>query len=113
MGELSLSQDIYEGRPAVNLDMGSSLDMNSAEALAELLREAVSVGQPVIIDAASVERVSTSAIQLLLAADQALASAGCECALSNPSNFFLAAFADCGIQPGDMSWRIMAEHADG
>jgi len=113
MGELSLSQDNHEGRPAVNLDMGSSLDLQNAEALAELLREAVSIGQPVIIDASSVERVSTSAIQLLLAADQALVGTGFELSLNKPSRFFLAAFADCGIQPEEMSWRIVSEHADG
>jgi anti-anti-sigma factor len=113
MGALSLSQEIHDGRATVNLDMGSSLDMQNAEALAELLREAVGLGQQVVIDASSVERMSTSAIQLLLAMDQAMAGSGCELALANPSAAFLAAFSDCGIQPGDMKWTMQAEAFDG
>ena len=113
MGNLSLSQDIYDGRPAVNLNMGCSLDLQTADALAELLREAVNAGQSVVIDATSVERVSTSAVQLLLATDRALAAAGCTLALSNPSDPFLAAFAECGIQPDEMSWTIVSERSDG
>ena len=113
MGNLSLSQDIFDGQSAAFLTMGSSLDLQIADDLADVLREAVSAGQTVVIDASSVERVSTSAVQLLLATDRALADADGTLALSNPSDPFLSAFSDCGIQPDEMSWIIVSERADG
>ena len=112
MGKLSLIDDTYEGRPAVRLDMGSSLDMQAAEALCEVLREAVCASQPLIIDAASVERMSTSAIQLLLAAERALAGIGCPMAVRDPTGAFLAAFADLGFEPDAMNW-VLVENTDG
>ena len=113
MGVTSLSRNTYKGGPAVNLDLGASLDLQSAESLAEMLREAVSANLPVVVDASAVERLSTGVIQLFLAADKALAGSGCEFALNNPSGSFMAAFADCGITPDKMGWTLVSEGADG
>ncbi len=113
MGALSLTEGTRQNRPVTVLDMGSSLDMQTAETLAGLLREAAGLSRPVVIDASAVERVSTSAIQLLLAMDRAMSGAGGELTLENPSGAFMAAFADCGIRPADMNWKHLSEGVDG
>ncbi len=106
MGILSLSSDTYAGRPALRLDAGPHLDIGAVEELASSLNEAAEGGMPLIVDASSVERMSTSAVQLFLAADIALANTDNVLALRNPSNTFLAAFADCGVRMDRMNWTV-------
>ncbi len=113
MGALSLTEGARLGRPVTVLDLGSSLEMQNAETLADLLRQAASLSRPVIVDASAVERVSTSAVQLLLAMDRTMAGAGEEMVLSKPSGAFAAALTDCGIRLDDMGWTILSEVSDG
>jgi anti-anti-sigma regulatory factor len=87
--------------------------MQTAETLADLLREAAGLSRSVVIDASAVERISTSAIQLLLAMDQAMAGSDEDLTLENPSAAFMAAFADCGIRQADMNWKLMSGVANG
>ena len=108
MGTLSLSPDTFDGHPALLLDAGSSLDMNSVETLASLFNEAADGGLPLVVDVSSVERMSTSAVQIFLAADRALAEPGCRLALRKPTSTFLAAFADSGVSLERMNWTVEA-----
>lgn len=91
------------------LDAGSNLDMNSVETLAGLFNEALDSGLPLIVDVSSVERISTSAVQIFLAADRALASPRPGLALRNPNSTFLAAFVDSGVKLEQMKWTMEAD----
>lgn len=113
MGALSLTEGTRQNRPVAVLEMGSSLDMQTAETLAGLLREAAGQSRPVVIDASEVERVSTSAVQLLLAMDRAMAGPEKDLTLENPSAAFMDAFADCGIRQANMNWKLLSGVANG
>lgn len=106
MGTLSLSPDSIAGSPAIRIDAGPNLDMQRAETLAGLLHEAVADAKPLIVDASEVERMSTSAVQLLLAADRDLAEADMPLVIRRPSAAFVAALADCGVRPADVRWTV-------
>ena len=108
-----MTEGTRQGRPVTVLDLGSSLDMKNAETLADLLCQASGLSRPVIVDASAVERVSTSAIQLIFAMDRTMTGAGEEMVLSKPSGAFVAALTDCGIRPDDMGWTILSEGSDG
>ena len=63
----------HEARPADEppgnkLHLPSRLDLAAAETLCQSLRERLLAGEPVIVAAGMVERVSTPGIQVLLAA---------------------------------------------
>jgi anti-anti-sigma regulatory factor len=106
---LSLSSDTNEDGSAMRLDAGPNLDIQAAEILASLLYEAADSGKPLIVDASSVERMSTSAVQLFLAADRSFAETTSALTLRNPSDTFMAAFADCGVRPQQMNWIVQTE----
>lgn len=102
-----------KGQTGVRLDLGTSLDLQTAGELTDLLREAVGQPGPLMIDASTIERMSTSGIQALLAACRAMAAVGGETKLIDPSSSFFAAFADCGLRANDMGWTIATGTADG
>lgn len=97
----------------MRLDLGTSLDLQTAGELTDLLREAVGQPGPLMIDVSAIERISTSGIQALLAACRAMTAVGGETKLIDPSSPFFAAFADCGLYSSDIGWTVATETADG
>ena len=112
MGNLHLTSEQYDGRPAVALDLGSSQTMQSAADLHAALKEAVGRAQPLVVDASSVERLATVSVQLLLATWQALAAHDIKMAIRHPSGAFIGALTDLGIDPDGQGWDVM-EGGDG
>ena len=112
MGNSRLTNAHYEGQPAVRLDLGSSQTMQSAEDLHIALMEVAERALPLVIEASSIERLSTVSVQLLLAAQRTLADRGSSLVVRRPSEAFLAAFRDLGIAPDDEG-MILSEGADG
>ena len=75
MGRLDLSSGQLDGQPAVLLDLGASQTLQSAPDLHAALAEATDRGLPLVVDASSVEQITTSAVQLLIAAGRRMAAA--------------------------------------
>ena len=63
--QTSESQDPAPAQTAIVFD--GSLDIAGAEQLRDRLMQALSRNQPIVLDAANVERVDTSALQVLTA----------------------------------------------
>lgn len=80
------------------IDLDSDLDLVAAAALKERLLEAVDGDAAVVIDASSVERLTTPCAQVLVAAVHALAGQDKSLILKTPSEAFVSAFADLGLE---------------
>jgi chemotaxis protein CheX len=88
------------------LSLNPVLGMREAQPLKDALQEALSKGLPLILDAHSIERLSTACAQILLAFAAAMEQAGLPFRLSRPSATFLAAFSALGLDPIIRTWTV-------
>ena len=79
------------------IDLDSDLDLVAAATLKERLVEAVDGDVAVVIDASSVERLTTPCAQVLVAAVQSLTGQDKSLTLRNPSEAFVEAVSDLGL----------------
>lgn len=98
-------------RNALHFDLGARLDKPAATVLAKSLRKALedethTEGRPISLDAGSVERMTTNAVQVLLAVEDAAAAVRRPLILHAPSDVFLSALADLGVLIDKMRWSI-------
>ncbi len=81
------------------------LDMSAAAELQGELRALVETAHELLIEGDAVERASTAGIQLLLAADAALAAQGGRLVLADPAPALCDALADLGLDAELQRWR--------
>ena len=86
------------------IDLDADLDLVAATALKEQLLEASGQGGAVTVDASSVERLTTPCAQVLVAAARSLAEQDRPFALKSPSEAFVSAFADLGLDAVLQQW---------
>ena len=86
------------------LGLPSDLDLPMAMPLTECLRKALAAGEPVEIDADSVERVSSACVQALLAATRRAAELGLELRVIAPSVALVESCAELGLGPWLSEW---------
>jgi len=79
------------------LTLPSALDLTAALTLKETFAEMLLSRTDIIVDGAQVVRIGTPAVQVILAAAQALKSEGRAFVLKQPSNAFRSAFVDLGL----------------
>ncbi len=77
------------------------LDLMAAEPLCRTLVRRSHAADPVLLDGAAVERVSTASLQVLLAAAADARARGVAFGLHNPSGALTEALADLGL-PADL-----------
>ena len=106
MGRLDLSSGQLDGQPAVLLDLGASQTLQSAPDLHAALAEATDRGLPLVVDASSVEQITTSAVQLLIAAGRRMVAADMVMAIRKPTGEFRNALCDLGIDPVEQGWDM-------
>jgi anti-anti-sigma regulatory factor len=75
----------------------AQLDLTAAEPLHQKLLDRARSGDPLVVSAAGVERVSTAVVQVLLAAAVEVRSRGAAFQLRDPSPELAAALADLGV----------------
>lgn len=80
------------------------LDLGGAESLKHGLVEVAGAAEALAIDGGNVERVSTPAIQILLAVARDLSEKNRPLVLRNPSEALKAAFDDLGLSAELHSW---------
>lgn len=88
----------------INLELSANLDMVYADELKRALCEAVEQAQEVRLEAAAVEQVGSSCIQLLVAASRSLEAANGRLRLDNPSSCLVEALVDLGLHDELHSW---------
>lgn len=82
------------------------LDGQAAAVLGDALRQAIGDGRAVVLLAGDVERVTTNAAQVLMAADEAAAITDRPMVVKAPSDAFRAAFSDLGVPVESMHWLV-------
>ncbi len=90
----------------LRVELPSALDLRIAQALKSALLEALAKAKPLRIDAASVERMSTACIQILIAFAEAARQAGLSVAFHRPSASFMSAFDNLGLSPVTAHWKL-------
>lgn len=85
------------------IELPSVVDITGAETLYRDLTHA-SHAQKLVIHADKVERITTPAIQLLLAADKSLAAADGMLVVTAPSDVFKNALTDLGLDSQLKKW---------
>lgn len=93
---------------SVALSLSSVVDILAAPVLHAALLKALERRRPIVIDAAPVERISTPAIQVLLAAAKAADAAKLDFRVESPSPAVVSAFADLGLTPALDQWSATA-----
>ena len=88
------------------INLGPVLDIRAAEPLKDVLRKALSKGKPLAVDAASIERMSTPCIQVLIAAATAMKDTDTAFTLMSPSDAFIDSFNELGLFPVLKQWNI-------
>ena len=86
------------------IELDCDLDLVAAAALKERLLEAIDQGIEVIVDASSVERLTTPCVQVLVAAARSLTERDQSLALKDPSEAFVSAFSDLGLDAVVQQW---------
>lgn len=97
-----ISEESKPGGGDAVLDLPPILDALAADELLAVLRERA--GSGAALDAAAVERVSTNAVQVLIAAASEGAPDGGRFRLRHPSPALAAGFADLGLADFLDSW---------
>ena len=97
------SEEVTSLLESDHLRLPSSLDLGLARQLWERLREAASSGA-FCVDAADVQRLSTSCTQVLFAAAVAAENSGKPLRILNASQAFLSAIADLGLDDHFKKW---------
>lgn len=82
---------------AVNISLAAILDLRAAQPLKSLLADGLSGTDAVVIDASAVNRLSTAAIQLLIAFLAAMGKAQRRVTIVRPSMVFLSGFESLGL----------------
>ncbi len=80
------------------------LDLNFASELRSMLLDKLEKGVNTTIDASNVSRVTTPAVQILLAYSKAINSEGRKPTLHNPSEALKTAFRDLGLDAELSQW---------
>jgi anti-anti-sigma regulatory factor len=73
------------------------LDLRAAGPLKNTLQQSLVQGQPLVIDASAVSRMSTACVQVFTAAVLETQKSGAKLILRKSSNVFDAAFANLGL----------------
>ena len=87
--------------PAISLP--ELLDLQASESLRDTLFRSLGTG-PLTLDAATVERMSTPCVQVLLAAGRTADSAATPFRILNASDAFQSAIADLGLRTEFDKW---------
>ena len=82
----------------------SLLDAAAAQSLKDLFCDLVASRRGVVLDGEKVERISTSAVQILLAAAKAFAAEDRSFAMTRPSQALRAGFSDLGLSKFIDQW---------
>ncbi len=82
---------------AVTISLAAILDLRAAQPLKNMLTAGLSGTGAVVIDASTVSRLSTAAIQLLIAFLAALGEARRRVTILRPSAVFLSGFESLGL----------------
>ncbi|MGB0682182.1 MAG: STAS domain-containing protein [Magnetovibrionaceae bacterium] len=82
------------------------LDIDSAADLRSAFLDALGKEGRVLVDMSAVERVSTSCIQVLIAAEEAISAASREAALKAPQEAVVQAFDDLGLFASLLKWKV-------
>ena len=82
---------------AVNISLAAILDLRAAQPLKDMLAVGLSGTGGVVIDASAVSRLSTAAIQVLIAFLAAMGEARRSVIFARPSAAFLAGFESLGL----------------
>ncbi|MCG8695927.1 MAG: STAS domain-containing protein [Minwuiales bacterium] len=88
--------------PAIKLS--ADLDLAAATPLKDGLAEAMAKDPGVIVDASSVERLTTPCAQVLVASALMLSKLGGGLIVRNPSEAFVSAFSDLGLNAVILQW---------
>lgn len=83
----------------VTIILPAMLDMQSCSQLYQDLTEGLSVQQQIVLDASGIERITTPAIQLILAAAVTAQSKAKQVMISRPASVFMLAMEDLGLTP--------------
>jgi chemotaxis protein CheX len=93
---------------SVTMPLSAVVDILATPDLHAALLKALERDRPIVIDGAPVERISTPAIQVLLAAAKAADAAKLKFRMDNPSPALVSAFADLGLKPALDQWSATA-----
>lgn len=88
----------------VRLGLPNDLDLSMAQPLLDSLRAAIKSASPVVVQAESVERVSTACVQALIAAARDTADHGGSFAILAPSDALTEACEDLGLASWLKQW---------
>lgn len=80
------------------------LDLSNVSILKSILVEQLEKMDPPTFDCSSVTRMTTPAVQLMLAYAKALGADGKHLSIASPSETFCSAFADLGLQDELFAW---------
>lgn len=86
-----------------------TLDISTAEDLLGELKKAAEQSTSITIDGSKAERITTPAIQLLLALEKSFEKADTELHVISPSENLQAAFADLGLKSHLDTWSTANE----
>jgi len=92
-------------RTPARIRLAADLDVTAAAALLQQLQPLLKARRQVVIRGDAVERASTAAIQLLLAADAALVARDGRLVLADPSPVLCEALTDLGLEAELQRWR--------
>ena len=103
----SIGADVPSGQDlsAALSKLPQVLDLTQAQSLRDAMAARLGDG-PLVLDASAVERMSTPCAQVLLAAGRTADLAGFPLQIIDPSDVFLAALADLGLQAEFKKWMI-------
>ncbi|GLQ06964.1 STAS domain-containing protein [Sneathiella chinensis] len=82
------------------------LNLGAAETLREKLLPTLALGADVIVDAATVETLTTPCLQVLLSLDKSLTEDGRTLILTNPTPAVTQAFDDLGLEEVLKKWSL-------
>ncbi len=97
---------IQTQKGASHFDLGATLDLRSAPPLKDALQRALGKKRSLIIEASSVERLSTACVQMLIAAGVAFKESNLGFTLQNPSATLAESFNDLGLGPVLEEWKL-------
>ena len=89
---------------ALVIDLACDLDLSVAGELKDQLLDAVHGDSDLVVDASSVERLTTPCVQILIAAARSLTEQGSGLVLKSPSEPFVSAFSDLGLSAVMQQW---------
>ncbi len=101
---LDLPSNCETERDESQIDLANVLDGRAAVELRDALSKAISLNQPVRVNAGPVEQISTGCIQLLLAGARSAAMNDNAFIVADQSDAFKAAFDDLGLTEPRENW---------